>query len=92
MDKINKTYMGAALAVSLSTVGGPFVIAQNSMDKTFLYGIGCLYALIPFVESSMRIYESKKNELDRASRKFCSSGQRLSIEQLILRGHLSLDC
>jgi hypothetical protein len=92
MNKINKAYLGAAVAVGLCTAGGPFLMAKNVIDKSLLYGVGGLYALIPFIEGSMRIYEYRRNELDRAnSRKFCSLGNRLSIEQLVAIGEFSLD-
>jgi hypothetical protein len=89
---INKKYLSAALAVGISTAGGPFAMNYSIPEKAIPYCIGMVYLLACSGAGLLEFYIDRRNQLLLEDpRKFCEGNKRLTIEELVSQGYLSLD-
>lgn len=89
---VNKKYLSAALTVGISAAGGPFMMNPSIHEKAIPYLIGVTYFLVCSGVGIAEFYEERKKRLFlEDTKKFCKGSRRLSIEELVSQGYLSLD-
>lgn len=89
---VNKKYLCAALTVGLSTASGPFVMAYSIPEKSIPYCLAVTYFLVCSGAGFNEFYNGRKNKSAlENNRKFCNGSRRLTIEELVSKGYLSLD-
>ncbi len=89
---VNKRYLSAALTVGISTVSGPFIMAYPIPEKAIPYCLGMAYFLVCSGIGYAQFYEDRRDKLKlEDTRKFCNGNKRLTIEELVSQGYLSLD-
>lgn len=89
---VNKKYLCAALTFGLSTAGGPLAMAYTVEERSIPYFVGSAYFLLCSYVGVAEVCQERKNKLNICDRrKFCNGMERLTIEELVSSGNLSLD-
>lgn len=89
---VNKKYLCAALTVGLSTASGPFMMNYSIPEKSIPYCLVVTYFLVCSGAGLTEFYADRKNRLALENpRKFCDGSKRLTIEEMVSKGYLSLD-